>query len=83
MQSNVRLNYSEFPNKIESGVIKISNEQEIKLLLDDECLDKIIIEVRDNSFGAEYLNSFVLDYNTAKDFYSILYQLLKQITNKV
>lgn len=83
MKPNVRLNYSNFPNCIESGIVKISDEQEIKLKISNECSNQIIIEVKDDSFGAEYLNSFVLDYETAKDFYSILYQLLKQIKNKI
>lgn len=82
MESKVRLNYSQFPEHITSGVVKISEDQSIKLSTSKDNESDIVIEVRDNSFGAEYLNNFVLDYDTAKDFYNILYQLLKQIKNK-
>lgn len=80
MQANVNLNYIKFPEIIESGVIKISEDQTIKLSVSEEHPNSIVIEISDNSFGAEYLNSFVLDLNESKDFYNIFYQLLKQIS---
>lgn len=77
----VSINYSEFPELIKSGILKISEDQYIKIFVTEDSTD-INIEVKDNSFGGEYLNNFVLDYDTAKDFYNILYHLLKQVNNK-
>lgn len=81
MESKVRLNYEKFPEVIQSGVIKLNEDQSIKISSSEE--NEVVIEIRDNAFGASYLNSFVLDYDTAKNFYNILYQMLKQLNGTV
>lgn len=82
MDSKVVLNYSQFPEQISSGIVKISEDQLIKLSISDNNTTDVIIEVIDKSFGVDYNNNFVLDYNTAKDFMNILYKILDQIKNK-
>ena len=82
MDSKVVLNYSQFPEQISSGIVKISEDQLIKLSISDNNTNDVIIEVIDKSFGVDYNNNFVLDYNTAKDFMNILYKILDQIKNK-
>lgn len=82
MDSKVVLNYSQFPEQISSGIVKISEDQLIKLSISDDNATDVIIEVIDKSFGVDYNNNFVLEYNTAKDFMNILYKILDQIKNK-
>lgn len=79
MTSKVKVSFSDYPNLIDSGLIKLNCDQSIKIYPSKENIDDIVIQVIDNSFGGEYINDFVLDFETAKDFYDILYRLLKQI----
>lgn len=82
MDSKVVLNYSQFPEQISSGIVKISEDQLIKLSISNDNATDVVIEVIDKSFGVDYNNNFVLEYNTAKDFMNILYKILDQIKNK-
>lgn len=81
-ETKVRINYSKYPREIESAVVRLSDEQSLSLSINKKDSTSINIEVRDNAFGAEYMNNFVLDNQTAKDVYSVLYQLLKQVEVK-
>lgn len=83
MDGKVLINYQEFPEYIKSGTIKVSDDQYLKISVDKGNAQNIVIEVKDTSFGGEYFNTFVLDYENAKDFYTILYQMLKQIKGRV
>lgn len=80
MTSKVKIDFSKYPEIIESGCINLDEDKIIKLF---SSKGKIVIKVVDNSFGGEYVNDFVLDFETAKDFYDILYRLLKQIDSKM
>lgn len=82
MDNKVVLNYTSFPEIIESGYIKLDEDKMIKLSVDKENNSDIDITIIDNTFGAGYLNTFALSYETAKDFYNILYRLLKQSESK-
>lgn len=79
MTSKVKVSFSEYPQTIESGTIRLNGDQFLKIYPSKEDNTDIVIQVVDNSFGGEYINDFVLDFETAKDFYDILYRLLKQI----
>lgn len=79
MSDKVKVSFSKFPEIIASGLIKLDCDKSIKLLPKN---NEIVIEVVDNSFGGEYTNNFILDFETAKDFYDILYRLLKQISKE-
>lgn len=78
MFDKVKLNYIDFPKTISSADIKIDEDKNLELSPSSDN-QSITLTVKDNSFGAEYLNTFDLDYETAKDFYSIFYKLLNQI----
>lgn len=80
MNTNVRLNYIKYPEKLESGIIKISDDKSIKIsILEDE--NNIVLELIDMSFGAENKIDIKLDYEMTKDFYRLIYILLTQMQN--
>ena len=82
MDSKVILNYRQFPEQISSGIVKVSEDQLIKISVSEDDINNVVFEVIDKSFGIDYNNNFILDYNTAKDFMNILYKILDQIKNK-
>lgn len=79
MRSKVKIGFSDYPQMIECGVINLNEDQCLKIRPSKDNLTDIVVEVIDNSFGGHYTNDFILDFETAKDFYDILYRLLKQI----
>lgn len=81
MDTNVRLNYEQYPEKLSSGIIKISDDKSMKIsFLESE--NVIVIELRDTSFGGENKIEVKLTYEMTKDLYKILYILLNQYSKE-
>lgn len=78
MKSNVKLEYTDFPKKIEKANISISDDKSLSLHASCCSPAHVVIDVKDETFGMDYDSSFEMDFKTAVDFYRVFRQLLKQ-----